>query len=272
LYADDGTTQLSQPKTESTSHTFAFTTDDFLTDIVFSKGVYKTILLKANVATGSGDTTGFYLKIANGADQFETIGLDSGETFDANLSSALNFYFTSPYAGGTFKFDDRIVEMKVRSDSPSGSQSRSNEAVTARWDLTAVTSDLSDRTITAIKFTSKTGLPSGATSTSLYKLYEEGGILLGYATAVDTSAGTVTFGNFSGSSGDISLTVPYGTTKEIYLTVDTSSPTIWTGGTGIQWTVAAQTDVEIATDGTIGYGGTTWSLPADAYKVVVLGT
>jgi hypothetical protein len=155
--------------------------------------------------------------------------------------------------------------MKKRIDSPTGSQSRSNEMVTARWDLTAVTSDLTDRTITSITFTSKTGLPSGATSTSLYKLYEEGGTLLGYATAVDTDAGTVTFGS-------ISLTVPYGTTKEIYLTVNTLSSTTWPAGTGIQWTVAAQTDVSITSDGTIGYGGTTWSLPADANKVTVSGT
>ena len=268
LYAEDGTTQLSNPVTPSSSspYAFSFTTDDFLTEIIFYKGVYKTILLKGNVRSDATETP-FYLTITAGADQFETVGMDSGQTFDATLGSALNFYHdTSPYPYGKFVFDDNIVEMKKRSDSPSGSQARSNETVTARWDLTAVTTDLTSRTISAITFTSKTGLPASGVTTAMFKLYEEGGIAVATnATSVNTDAGTVTFSGFP-------LTVPYGTTKELYLTVNTLSSSVWPAGTGIHWTVAAYGNVTIDSDGTIGYGGTTWSLPADANKVTVSGT
>jgi len=260
LFAEDGITQLSNPVSSTT--TFTFDTDQFLTDIVFYKGVYKTILLKANLPAAADGTSSFYLKIADGDEQLETVGMDSGQPFDANAvigAGDLDFNFISPFYGGQFDFNDAIVEIKKTTDSPSGAITRTSEAIVAKWTVTAITDDLLERTMTDITFTSKTGLPADATATALYKLYEEGAILVSAHKVADVDAGTIAFSSMT-------LEVPYGVTKEIYLTVDTRSTTIWPAGTEMHWTVYAYGDVQLD-DGLVGFGGTVWSIPADANRV-----
>ena len=257
IYDETGTDQLSNPITES-GGVFTFTTTDLLEDVIFYKGVYKTILLKGNTSATQSDLS---LSIATAADQFETMGVDSGAEFD--YASGLAFKFTSPFAGGEFELDSKIVEIQKRGNSPSGTIGRATESVVARWDINAITNDVSSRTITAITFTSKTGLPSGASATGLYRLYEEGDISLGYASSVSVANGTITF------SG-LSLVAPFGINKEIYLVVDTRSSTIWPSGSEMLWTVYVQADMTVTT-GTVGFGGTVYSIPADANKVKVSG-
>jgi len=121
IYSDDGLTALTNPVSEA-SGVFSFAVTDILSDIIFSKGVYKTIVLKGNIPAASDGTTGFYLTIASSTSQFKTTGLDSGSDFDAGVpvgSLPFNFKFTSPFDGGTYSFDKTIVEMKKNASSPS---------------------------------------------------------------------------------------------------------------------------------------------------------
>ena len=277
LYADDGVTLLSNPVSEGAGNTFTITSDtDLISDIVFTKAVYKTILVKANVNVAIAGVPNLHFTIANADDNLTFEGMDSAQPYDYNDDTAgWDFAFNSPYAGGTFAFSQTLVEMKKASTSPSGSVSRGSSQTYAIWDLTNVSSDTYDAKITSIMFTSKTGLPSGAVVAD-YKLYDGDGnkicdSVVCAGQAISVADGTITFAN----AGAVLLTIPQGTPKQLVLEIDTTSTTKYPSSTQMQWTLNAFGDATVlggvagATTGYIGYGGTTYSIPATANVVTL---
>lgn len=263
IYADDGVTQLSVPVAESGGvHTF--TASEFLNDIIFYQSQYKTLLLKGNV---SATQASFTLSIADTAGHLTTTGVDSGtDVAKQNLS----FVISSPYAGGTFHLNPKIVEMKKDATSPSGSISRGTQTVTGVWTLTNADAAAADAVITSITFTSKTGLPSGIVTTDadddelLFKLYDgDGNLISSGKSEVDIVAGgIVTF--VPGTA----ITLSAGAPKQLKLVIDTTNTAKWPSNTQLHWTVAAVGDVTV-TSGYVGFGGTTWSIPADVNIVTL---
>jgi len=277
LYADDGVTLLSNPVSEGAGNTFTITSDtDLISDIVFTKAVYKTILVKANVNVAIAGVPNLHFTIANADDNLTFEGMDSAQPYDYNDDTAgWDFAFNSPYAGGTFAFSQTLVEMKKASTSPSGSVSRGSSQTYAIWDLTNVSSDTYDADITSIKFTSKTGLP-GTAVVADYKLYDGDGnkicdSVVCAGQAISVANGTITFAN----GGAVLLTIPQGTPKQLLLEIDTTSTTKYPSSTQMQWTLNAFGDATVlggvagATTGYIGYGGTTYSIPATANVVTL---
>ena len=276
LYADDGVTLLSNPVSEGAGNTFTITSDtDLISDIVFTKAVYKTILVKANVNVAIAGVPNLHFTIANADDNLTFEGMDSAQPYDYNDDTAgWDFAFNSPYAGGTFAFSQTLVEMKKASTSPSGSVSRGSSQTYAIWDLTNVSSDTYDADITSIKFTSKTGLP-GTAVVADYKLYDGDGNKIcdsvACADVISVADGTITFAN----GGAVLLTIPQGTPKQLVLEIDTTSTTKYPSSTQMQWTLNAFGDATVlggvagATTGYIGYGGTTYSIPATANVVTL---
>lgn len=288
LYADDGVTQLTNPVTyddgnDDTTDTFTIDSADFISDVIFTKDQYKTILVKANAASTITDTTAFVVTLANAVNQLKFSGQDSASTYDMKTDTAgLNLYFTSPYAGGTFSFDNHLIEMKKAATSPSGSVSRGTLASYAIWDVANVSSDLADLVISHITFTSKTGLPSGLTDgvdaddALLFELYDGEGNRLAYGadgTDVVTlvkGSGTITFVDATNGL----ITVSAGSPKQLVLKITTTDTAKWPSSTQMQWSVEVVGDAKVqqsgaingvdtdATDGRLGYGGTTWSIPA----------
>lgn len=302
LYADDGVTQLSNPvayvpaASQTTAYApaaqdgaadvdlFVFDSSDFISDVIFTKDTYKTLLVKANVAAGATDTTAFTVNIPNTTSMMLFTGQDSGSAYDMKTDTAgLNLYFSpSPYAGGTYSFDSHLIEMKKAATSPSGSVSRGTMAAYAVWDVSNVSSDLVDLTISHITFTSKTGLPSGLTdgadanSALLFELYDGEGNRLAYGadgTDVVTlvkGSGTIQF--VDATNGLISVST--GSPKQLVLKITTTDTSVWPSSTQMQWSVEAVGDAKVqqvgaingvdtdATDGRLGYGGTTWTIPA----------
>jgi hypothetical protein len=287
LYADDGVTPLSNPVSYNTADTdntydyFIFSSSDFLSDIVFPENTYKTILVKANVATqDASHATDVVATIKHtvtiGSTTYKTsfIGQESGQTYDA--SAATSLYFTTPYAGGTYSLDPTIVEITKCADSPSGSVSRGSAEVYACWDVKNLSSDLAAVKISKIKLTSKSGLSSNlddAADETLFNLSDENGnvIFAGNATkdALTEAAGTI---YFNGGSFDNTryLTVNTGEPKKLILTINTTDTNKWPSKQQMQWSVEAVGDITVETDATpdgtaegyAGYGGTTWSIPA----------
>jgi hypothetical protein len=220
--------------------------------IVFPKDTYKTILIKGRVSATT--SASYYLTIAGG--DLSLRGVDS----DANVTNTaqIALYSDATYQG-KYDFSALVLEMKKNTNSPSGSVSRGSNQVYAIWDIYNPTGQ--NATITAITFTSKTGLPSGASSTSAYKLYDElGNQVLSSTTTVSTTAGTVKF--------EGSLSVGPGVTKTISLKIDTTNSAIWPSGTYLYWSVLSAAHVTM-TDGKVGYAGTVWSIPADANQVTI---
>jgi len=243
LYDTDGTQLTNYVSVNSAAGTFSIGSDDLLQDVVFTKDTYKIIVVKGRV---SGTTTNWYFL------QATSLVLEGLESTGTTSASALLANSTL----GNYKLSSSVVEIKKNASSPSGSVSRGSAATYAIWDVTNPTG--ADVTITGITLTSKTGLPSGATSTTLYKLVDEAGnTIAGSANSVNTSAATVTFSSFS-------FTVPAGTSKQLRLVINTTDSDIWRSGTEMHWTVSAMTDVS-GVD--VGYAGTTWSIPADTNVV-----
>lgn len=285
LYADDGVTVLSNPVTfvngtDDTTDTFTFAAADFLNDIVFTKNQYKTVLVKGNLASGADGSTAVTMSVAAGADITFT-GQDSGTD---NTGATTNLYFTSPYAGGTYKFDKTVVEMKKSADSPSGSAARGSYLTYASWDVTNASSDLADVVINQLKLTSKSGLPSGLDDTAdetLFKIYDEAGnvIFAGDATkdALVKASGTIYFNGGTSTDYTRGLTVKTGEAKKLVLRIDTTSTAKWPSSQQMQWSIEAEGDVTVKTgtpgnftaDGFVGNGGTTWTIPATTNTVTL---
>jgi len=299
LYADDGVTQLSNPvayvpvasqsdaqKAQDNAgdvDLFVFSSSDFISDVIFTKDQYKTVLVKANVASGATDTTAFTVNIPNTTGMLKFNGQDSASAYDMKTDTAgLNLYFGSPYAGGTFSFDSHLIEMKKAATSPSGSVSRGTMAAYAIWDVSNVSSDLKDLAISEITLTSKTGLPSGLTDGTdasdalLFELYDGEGNRLAYG-ADETDVVVLTKGSgtikFTDATSGL-ITVSAGSPKQLILKITTTDTAKWPSSTQMQWSVEAVGDAKVqqsgaingvdtdATDGRLGYGGTTWSIPA----------
>jgi hypothetical protein len=278
LYDAAGTTQLSNPLTycttcaDDTIDTFTFASTDFLDQIIFTKGVYKSFIIKGNIATGADGTTAFYASIANATGQFATEGLDSGTAyqFSTDATAALTLKFSSPYDGGTFSFDTHILEVKKAADSPSGAVARSSSGTYAIWDLNNYSSDQAAFDIDYVKFTTKTGFDPDLTLTDAdndelyFHLYDgNGNMLVGDdATQIDLAASTVSFTLAN------MLTVNADEPAQLRLVIDTTNTTDWSTATQMQWTIAAVGDLTSSV-GVPGYAGTVWSIPADTNIVTL---
>jgi hypothetical protein len=276
LYDSTGTTQLSNPiayddGTDNQTDTFTFDTADFINPIIFTNGQYQTILIKANVSSSADGAASVYAYLANAADQLLTEGVDSAAAYDYNDdTSGLNFKFSSPYAGGTFSFDVTLGEMAKNSTSPSGSVSRGSFVTYAVFDVANRSSDLSAVALTAITFTSKTGLPSTLADDAdeaLFALYDEEGTLIRLGdTTNDTltkASGTIAFTSF-----DNAFSVSAGQTKQLILEITTTNTTKWPSNTQMQWGVAAVGNATV-TSGILGFGGSVYSIPAFANIVTL---
>jgi len=281
LYSENGVI-LSNPVTPTNTTTatldlFKFASTDFISDIIFTKGEYKTIIVKANVASGIDAVTALYVTIEDAATydsvtaDVKATGVDSGTAYALNdgISAVVNMFFTSPYDGGKLYFDLHILEVAKAITSPYGSVSRGNNYY-AIWDLTNVSSDLAPFDVDVIKFTSKTGLPNGLDDTDntddlLFTLYDgDGNVLVNTSStvAIAKAAGTVTF-----TKANL-ITVNAGEPKQLQLRINTTNTAKWPSASQMHWTIAAYGDVS-STVGLVGYGGTTWSIPADANIVTL---
>jgi len=239
---DEAGNPLSNPKNVANG-VFTIGPEDLLTNVVFPKDTYKTILVKGRVASATTDL--YFLKIAAASD-FQAVGVESEGTVNApgtlDLGSAVQ---------GKFYLSDTVLEMKKNASSPSGSVSRGSAEVYAIWDVTNPTN--ANATLTAITLTSKTGLPSGVATTD-FKLIDETG-------ATVASAANTTSSNTVGFTG-LTWVIPAGSTKQLKLVINTVDTARWPSGTQMQWTVAAVGDVTLSS-GYVGYAGTVWSIPAD---------
>jgi len=276
LYADDGTTQLTTPVAydasvgAATVDTFTFSSTDIISDIIFTKSAYKTILVKANVSSSMDTATGITLNIAATADHLKFMGQDSATASD--YASAFDLDISAPYAGGEFSSDTKVVTIQKAAASPSGTISRGSQTVTGIWDVENHDSLGAAAVLTGITFTSKTGLPSTISTADenvagdkLFSLYDGDGNLLagGVADFASTvvGAGTVAF-------TDVGLTINTGEPKQIKLVVDTTSLTNWVQNVTLQWSVEVVGDVTV-TDGAVGYANGTWSIPATANVITL---
>ncbi|MDD4931313.1 MAG: hypothetical protein PHG66_04200 [Candidatus Colwellbacteria bacterium] len=273
LYADDGVTALSNPVANSNNN-YSFSNADFLNDIIVPKSTYKTILIKANVLPSIDGASGVVFSIADIADHLKFIGQDSGILFDNSTDEgAVNFAISSPYNGGTFSFDTKVVTLQKASTSPSGAVSRGTQSVIGIWDVINHDSTNADAVLTSIRFTSKTGLPSALdnadnTDDNLFSLYDEdgnrlaGGLNDGTQVVLDKNNGTITFTKAG------MLTIPTGSTKQLKLVVNTTNTAKFASGTQFQWSLESANDVVI-TDGGVGYASGIWTIPA-ATNVITL--
>jgi hypothetical protein len=161
LYDESGNV-LSNPVQES-SGVFTFDSNALLTNVIFPKDTYKTILVKGRVVDTA---SGYYLKV-NGSNDFQAVGVESEQS--ANVSASFDLGNT---VQGKFTFTDKVIEMKKNASSPSGSVSRGSAEVYAIWDVTNPTGNSIE--IDEITLTSKTGLPSGA-AVANFRLIDETG-------------------------------------------------------------------------------------------------
>jgi hypothetical protein len=250
LYDESGNV-LSNPVQES-SGVFTFDSNALLTNVIFPKDTYKTILVRGRVVNPT--TAAYYLSV-NALADFKAVGVESED--EVNVSAP------APSLGdtvrGKFTFTDKVIEMKKNASSPSGNVSRGSAEVYAIWDVTNPTSNPIE--IDAITLTSKTGLPSGAAAGDFKLIDETGATVASAADSVSVSGGTVTFG--SGAS-PLNWVIPAGTTKQLKLVINTTNTSNWPSGTQLHWTVAASSDVTFGTLGAqVGYAGNVWSIPAD---------
>jgi len=275
LYDENGV-MLSNPKAydngaDDTTDTFTFAQSDLLSDVVFTKNAYKSILVKANISNSAEGTTAFTVSVADAVNQMKFTGQDSGTAYDFSTDQSGNFSsaFSSPYAGGTFSFDNTIVEIKKAASSPSGGIGRGTLKTYGEWDLTNKSSDLANAVITSITFTSKKGLPSTLTDGSdnaLFELHDENGNVLakngvgGATTTLTKANGTIRFDKAA------MVTSEFGVPKKLVLKITTTDTSKWPADTEMQWSVEAVGDVTV-TGGFAGYGGETWSIPAVANLV-----
>jgi peptidoglycan hydrolase-like protein with peptidoglycan-binding domain len=236
---------------------FTINPEDLLTNVIFPKDTYKTILVKGRVASATTDL--YFLKIAAASD-FQAVGVESEQSANVSVTTPLNLGNDTQ---GKFVFTDKVIEMKKNASSPSGSISRSatNVSGVAIWDVTNPTGG--DITVSGITLTSKTGLPSGTgVTTTEFKLIDETGTTV-TSSASSISANTVAFSGFS-------WTIPAGATKQLKLLIDTTNTAHWPSNTALQWTVAAYNHVTFSTTGAqVGYAGTVWSIPADTNVVTL---
>ncbi len=291
IYADDGITPLTNAisyvaaadQTAAqiaqdgavTADLFPITSSDILSDIVIAKGAYKTVLVKANVASGLDGATAVTATVPNAAGFYSFIGQDSGTAYDAAAVAGVTFAITSPFAGGTFSGDTKVVYIEKAATSPSGSVARGTQTVTGLWDVNNFDSTAADAVITEVKFTSKTGLPSAladadnsATGDNLFALYDGDGNKIaggngdGTEVVIVKASGTVTFTKAA------MLTISAGAPKQLKLVVDTTSTALFASNTQLQWSIEAVADVTV-TGGGVGFAAGKFTLPATANTITL---
>jgi hypothetical protein len=303
LYADDGVTALTNPIAYgasaggATTDTFTIGASDILNDVVFAKNSYKTVLVKANFASPTGTDTGTNMvyatavsaKIVDGTDgQLVLRGQDSGTPYDVNagITSDVSFVISSPYAGGTFSINPYVATLQKASTSPSGVVARGTQTVTGVWDVNNFSSTQNALRLTAVTFTSKTGLPTSVnTKTTLFKLYDgDGNTVAASAATVTSATGKVAF---TGLTFDLNPGEP----KQLKLVVDTTNTADWTSSTQLQWAIEAVTDAAVSADatgngdfttdgdgstvpddadaGAVGYAAGVWTIPATVNVVTM---
>lgn len=284
LYADDGVTPLTNAVVSAadggaTKDKYAITATDIINDIVVAKGTYKTILVKANVGSGFTTVKGTTFSIDDTDLEFQFVGQDSGTTFDnEDAGGAVAFAITSPYVGGTFNGNAQTVTIAKAATSPSGSVSRGSQTVTGIWDVVNNSSTNATIDIATIKFTSRTGLPSGLVDDdddALFNLYDGDGnlLLVGGGTTdgnveVSAAAGTVTFAKAEGDAKILSIGA--GQTKQLKLVVNTIDTSKFASSTQFQWSIEDVDDVtNAAALNFVGYANGIWSIPAVANVVTL---
>jgi hypothetical protein len=294
LYADDGVTPLTNPVNyvaaadQSVAQAaqdgaadvdlFAFTSSDFINDIVFTKNQYKTLLVKFNVSSAASETDGggaisaVTLTVPNAAGFLSFIGQDSDTAYDAAAAAGVTFAIASPYAGGTFSFDDKVVVIQKASTSPAGSISRGTQTVAAVWDAYNYDSTNAAAVLTGITFTSKTGLPSGLSDVdgsddALFSLYDGDGNLLAGGTG-DTANTVIVQASGTVAFTAVGLTINPGEPKQLKLIIDTTNTAKWPSSTQMQWSLEAPANATV-TDGEVGYAAGIWTIPAVANVVTL---
>lgn len=269
LYADDGTTVLSNPIT-NTALTYVFASSDFLSDVVITKNTYKTILVKANVTADIDTDTDITFTIANAANQLKFTGQDSGTAYDASAVAGVTFAVTSPFIGGSLDGDTKVVTIAKAATSPSGSVARGTQSVTGLWDVNNYDTASADAVITAVTFTSKTGLPSALTDASddvLFALYDgDGNLLAGGST--DAAGVVLTKATGKVAFTAVGLTISAGAPKQLKLIVNTTSTALFASNTQLQWSIETFGEV-VVTDGGVGFAGGTFSIPAVANTITL---
>jgi len=276
LYADDGVTALSNP-VANIDNTYHFSNADFISDIVIPKNSYRTILIKSNILSSIDDATNVTFTIADTADHLKFIGQDSGTIFDNSTDGdAVAFAINSPYNGGIFNFDTKVVTLQKASTSPSGSVSRGTQSTTSIWNINNYDSTNENAVLTDITFTSKTGLPSTLTDgvdtndALLFELYDGDGNRLAYgADGTDIVTLTKTSGaiRFQDTTNGL-LTINTGELKQLVLRITTTDTSKWPSSTQMQWSIESADDVVI-TDGGVGYASGIWTIPAVANVVTL---
>jgi len=281
LFASDGI-PLSNAVAENTG-TFTFSTAEYLNDIIFTKGVPKTILIKGNPIAAQN---AFKFTIADADDQLSFTGALSGADYDMKdaWDGAFDFEIASPYAGGKFDLDAEVVTISKDSASPSGSVSRGSFQTYATWNVVNNSATGQTLNLSRIKFTSKSGLPSGldnAADEVLFRVVDENGtvVFTGDATrdTLTKASGTIEF-NTTGGNFDATkfFSIPYGTPKKMSLQIITTDTAKWPSNTQMQWSIEAVGDVVVEDNtinetavGDVGYASGIWSIPAVANIVTL---
>jgi len=292
IYADDGITPLTNPvnyvaeasQTQAQDDQdgavdvdlFAFTSSDFINDIVFTKNQYKTLLVKFNVSSAASETddggaiSAVTLNVPKAAGFLSFIGQDSGTAYDASNVAAVTFAIGSPYNGGTFSFDDKVIALQKASTSPSGSTARGTQTVVGVWDVNNYDSTNAAAVLTGITLTSKTGLPSGlvnADDDTSFSLYDGDGNLLAGGAADDDNV-TLTQATGKIAFANVDLTVNPGEPKQIRLVIDTTNTAKWPSNTQLQWSLETAAE-GVVTNGEVGYAAGIWTIPAVANVVTL---
>ena len=235
----------------------------------FSVGVAKTLKVVANTLGIAAGTSSW----AVAAGDMVTVGITSGQVAaNAVQDLRVNSGGLGANTGGELTALADVLEMKVNAVSPAGTISRGTFAPVAKWDLISRGADAQGVDVTDITFTSKTGLASASdTDTALVRLYDEtNGVVLSLAasTTITVANGTIRFQMATGTLRVLPTAV-----RVISLQMTTTNTTKFPAYSSMWFTVttAANATVLAATLGGgargTGYGGTVWSIPADAYQV-----
>jgi hypothetical protein len=271
----DGDTQVTN-FIVPTAATTSFTAADILVPTTFSVGVPKNLKIVANILPNINATSVYWGINLN---QMTTQGLSSGVVASNTVAVDLrvNSGGLGASTGGTLWPYTDVMEMAKTADSPSGSIARGTFSTVGKWTLTARGADALGIAIRTFSFTSKTGLASMlATDTALIRLYDEtNGIVLCDgtgavgSTTIQLATSSINFTLAATNTLSVAPTEP----RVISLQISTTDTTKFPVGTSLHFTIQQWTDaigvIAVTTAGArgVGYGGTVWSIPADANRV-----
>jgi len=263
----DGATQVTNYVVPNAT-SVVFAAEDIINVENFEVGVAKTLKVVANTLGTAAGTSSW----AVAAGDMVTVGITSGQLATNTVQDLrVNSGGLGANTGGLLTALADVLEMKVSAGSPAGTISRGTFASVAKWDLISRGADAQGVDVTDITFTSKTGLASASdTDTALVRLYDEtNGVPLSLAasTTITVANGTIRFQMATGT-----LRVAPTAVRVISLQITTTNTAKFPAYSSMWFTVntAANATVLAATDGAArgtGYGGTVWSIPADAYQV-----